>query len=86
MEISYDETEDILFIRFNDEPIVRDISYGWHVNVGMTETGIGQITILEANRFIYRLKPIGSLATKVSLVVSQALPDDSPSSSSRHKN
>jgi len=30
MEISYDEIEDILFIRFNHEPIIRDISYGWH--------------------------------------------------------
>jgi pterin-4a-carbinolamine dehydratase len=48
MEISYDEAEDILFIRFNHEPIVRDISYGWHVNVGMTEHGIGQITVLDA--------------------------------------
>lgn len=48
MEISYDEVEDILFIRFNQEPIIRDISYGWHINVGMTENGIGQITILEA--------------------------------------
>ena len=48
MEISYDPSEDILFIRFNEAPIVRDISYGWHINVGMTEQGIGQITILEA--------------------------------------
>lgn len=48
MEMSYDPQEDILFICFNKEPIVRDISYGWHVNVGMTEQGIGQITILEA--------------------------------------
>ena len=48
MEISYDEAEDILFIRFNNEPIVRDISYGWHVNVGMTAQGIGQITVLDA--------------------------------------
>jgi len=48
MEISYDETEDILFIRFNSEAIIRDISYGWHINVGMTDKGIGQITILEA--------------------------------------
>jgi hypothetical protein len=48
MEIVYDEVEDILFIRFNHELIIRDISYGWHVNVGMTASGIGQITILEA--------------------------------------
>jgi hypothetical protein len=48
VEISYDEGEDTLFIRFNHDPIIRDISYGWHVNVGMTASGIGQITILEA--------------------------------------
>lgn len=48
MEISYDEKEDILFIRFSDAPIVQDISYGWNVNIGMTALGIGQITILDA--------------------------------------
>jgi len=48
MEISYDETEDILFIKFSNEAIIRDISYGWHINIGMTDKGIGQITILEA--------------------------------------
>lgn len=48
MEISYNEIEDILFICFNHDPIIRDISYGWHINVGMTENGIGQITVLEA--------------------------------------
>ena len=37
-----------MFIQFNNEPIIRDISYGWYVNVGMTEKGIGQITVLEA--------------------------------------
>ncbi|MBF0429183.1 MAG: hypothetical protein HQL94_09695, partial [Magnetococcales bacterium] len=30
------------------EPVERDISYGWNVNVGMTANGIGQITILDA--------------------------------------
>lgn len=48
MEISYDEMEDILFIRFNNEPIIKDISYNWNVNVGMTSQGIGQMTILDA--------------------------------------
>lgn len=48
MDIRYDEKEDILFIRFNDEAIVRDVSHGWNVNVGMTAKGIGQITILDA--------------------------------------
>lgn len=48
MHIEYDEPDDILFIRFNDEPVERDLSYGWNVHVGMTTNGIGQITILDA--------------------------------------
>ena len=50
MNINYDREEDILFLRFNDEPVVRDISYGWNIHVGMTENGIGQITVLDAKR------------------------------------
>jgi uncharacterized protein YuzE len=48
MKIDYDEKEDVLFIRFRDEPVIKDVSYGWNVNVGITEHGIGQITILDA--------------------------------------
>lgn len=48
MKIHYNKKDDILFIQFNDKPIERDISYGWNVNVGLTEAGIGQITILDA--------------------------------------
>lgn len=48
MKLEYDEKEDVLFISFRNEPIIKDISYGWNVNVGMTEQGIGQITILDA--------------------------------------
>ena len=49
MDIRYDDKEDILFIRFRDETIVRNVSHGWNVNVGMTVKGVGQITILDAN-------------------------------------
>lgn len=48
MKIEYDEAEDILLIRFSDAPVVRDISHGWNVTVGLTERGIGQITLLDA--------------------------------------
>lgn len=48
MKIDYDEKEDILFIQFNDETVIKDISYDWNVNVGMTAHGIGQISILDA--------------------------------------
>lgn len=56
MDISYDEKDDILFIKFSSEKVVKDISYGWNVNVGMTETGIGEITVLDAKAA--RLLPI----------------------------
>jgi uncharacterized protein YuzE len=48
MRIDYNSAEDILFISFNDEPISKDITYDWNINVGLTEHGIGQITILDA--------------------------------------
>jgi len=48
MEIEYSEEEDLLFIRFRSDPVVKDVSYGWNVHIGMTEHGIGQLTILDA--------------------------------------
>ena len=48
MQISYHEADDILFIKFNEDKIVREVSHGWNVNIGYTENGIGEITILDA--------------------------------------
>lgn len=48
MKIDYNASDDILFISFSDEPISKDITYDWNVNVGLTDHGIGQITILDA--------------------------------------
>jgi len=48
MQIDYDEQDDILLITFNSDPIIKDISLNWHVNIGFTEQGIGEISILEA--------------------------------------
>ncbi|MEO5378693.1 MAG: DUF2283 domain-containing protein [Magnetococcus sp. DMHC-6] len=59
MNIDYDEEEDILFIRFNEGPVERDVSYGWNVHIGMTAKGVGQITILDA-------KADGLLPVKIS--------------------
>jgi len=50
MKISYDEKDDILFIRFSEDQIIKDVSYGWNVTAGMTEHGIGQITVLDAEK------------------------------------
>ena len=46
MKMQYDD--DILVIEFTNEKIVRDISLGWNVNVGMTANGVGEIVVLDA--------------------------------------
>ena len=48
MKIAYDETEDIVRIEFSKDPIVKDVSYGWNVNIGHSAKGIVEITILDA--------------------------------------
>lgn len=48
MRIKYDDQEDILCIEFSKEPIVKDVSHGWNVNIGYTANGIAEITILDA--------------------------------------
>lgn len=48
MKIAYYEEEDTLYIEFTKDPIVKDESVNWHVNIGYTEDGIGEITILKA--------------------------------------
>jgi uncharacterized protein YuzE len=53
MKITYYEDEDTLFIELKKGKIVRDESLNWHVNIGYTEDGIGEITILEAQKSGY---------------------------------
>lgn len=48
MQITYYEEDDILFIKFNDEPITREMSQGWNINISYTAQGVGEITLLEA--------------------------------------
>ena len=48
--MKYDEVEDVLVLRFTDEPLLKDISYGWNVLIAMTHSGIGQVTILDAKQ------------------------------------
>ncbi|KOR33029.1 hypothetical protein TI05_03585 [Achromatium sp. WMS3] len=50
MKISYHEKDDILCLEFNKNPIIRDESINWHINIAYTEHGIGEITILEATK------------------------------------
>ena len=50
MKIIYYEEDDTLFIEFQKGQIVRDESLSWGVNVAYTEDGIGEITILDAQK------------------------------------
>ena len=50
MKIVYYEEDDTLFIEFQKGEIVRDESLNWNINIGYTQDGIGEITILEAQK------------------------------------
>ena len=48
MRIRYDDSDDILHIEFSKEAIVKDVSYGWNVNIGYAANGIAEIAVLDA--------------------------------------
>jgi len=50
MKIVYYEEDDILFIEFSKGSILRDESVSWNINIGYTAEGIGEITILDAQK------------------------------------
>lgn len=50
MKINYHEADDILHIELQPGPIVRDVSLNWNLNIGYTEAGVGEITILDARQ------------------------------------
>ena len=50
MRIVYYEEDDTLFIEFVKGTIVRDESLNWNINIGYTKDGIGEITILNAQK------------------------------------
>ena len=50
MKIVYYEKDDTLFLEFQKGEIVRDESLNWNINIGYTQDGIGEITILEAQQ------------------------------------
>jgi uncharacterized protein YuzE len=50
MNIGYNEADDVLYIRFSEEPVTRDESLNWNVHVGFSASGIREITILEAKK------------------------------------
>ncbi len=53
MKIVYYEEDDTLFIEFIKGQIVRDESLKWNINIGYTQDGIGEITILDAKKMAY---------------------------------
>jgi len=50
MKITYHEADDILHIELQDGKVVKDVSLNWNVNVGYTDAGVGEITILDAKQ------------------------------------
>ncbi len=50
MKISCHESDDILHIELQTGAIARDVSLNWNVNVGYTNEGVGEITILDAQQ------------------------------------
>ncbi len=51
MEIKYFEKDDILSLKFNDNPIGKEISYDWHLHITYDKKNtIREITILDASK------------------------------------
>lgn len=50
MKIHYDEDDDVLFIEFAKDEIIRYESMDRIVNIRYTAIGTGEITVLEAKR------------------------------------
>ena len=50
MKTVYYDEDDTLVIEFSKASILRDESVGWNVNVGYTADGIGEITVLDAQK------------------------------------
>jgi len=50
MKIVYYEDDDTLYIEFKKGKIVRDETLSWNTNISYTEDGVGEITILDAQK------------------------------------
>ncbi|WNV06138.1 DUF2283 domain-containing protein [Candidatus Methylospira mobilis] len=49
MKSIYHPDDDILYLKFNHKPIVREVSCDWHVNIAYAEDGdLAEITVLDA--------------------------------------
>ncbi|MBF0286148.1 MAG: DUF2283 domain-containing protein [Magnetococcales bacterium] len=51
MKLVYHPEDDILVVRLSDEPVVREISQSWNLNISFTASGeIAEVVILEARK------------------------------------
>lgn len=49
MKTVYNEDDDILEIRVSEQPIAREVSHGWNVNIAYAADGsVVEIVLLEA--------------------------------------
>ena len=49
MKATYLLDDDILYLRFNDKPIAREVAHGWNINVGYATDGdMVEMTVLDA--------------------------------------
>ncbi|MBS0212331.1 MAG: DUF2283 domain-containing protein [Proteobacteria bacterium] len=50
MQITYDETEDVLVLRIGDQPIAREASQDWHTVVSYAADGtVVEVVVLNAS-------------------------------------
>ena len=51
MKTIYYPEDDILYMRFNDKPIAREVSHGWNLNMAYAADGdLVEMTILDAQK------------------------------------
>lgn len=64
MSMKYYEEDDILVQRFSDNPITREVSQGWNINISYDKDGnIVQIVILETKeKGLYPVVPMKNAA------------------------
>jgi hypothetical protein len=49
MKTIYHEDDDILEIRVSDQPVAREVSHGWNINIAYAADGsVVEIVLLEA--------------------------------------
>lgn len=49
MRTTYDPDDDILYMRFSDKPIAREVAHGWNINIAYAKDGdLVEMTILDA--------------------------------------